>query len=397
MKILVCHNYYRSSAPSGEDAVANNEVKLLKEHGHEVITYNKFNDDLDDSSLINKLIIAKNTIWSNSTYKELTDFLAVHKPDITHFHNTFPQISPSAYSACKNHGVPVIQTIHNYRFICPGALLQRKNVPCEDCVGNNFFPALRHRCYRNSLSATGTLVAMISFNRLVGSYHNNIDRYIALTEFAASRLIAGGLPKEKIVTKPNYLPEPPIVGSGGTYYAVYVGRLSEEKGLRTLLDAFDRVRSLQLKVLGDGPLRAELEATAKSKNLNIEFMGFQDKDVILSTIRNALVQIVPSEWYEGFPMVILEAFACGTPVIASRIGSLTEVIKSGITGYHFTAGNSKELASCINNIATIANSQPNQYHQIRTNSRLQFENHFTAERNIKLLTNIYEEAIRSSK
>lgn len=393
MKVILCHNFYRSSAPSGEDSVFKNEKLLLESNGVEVIPFELYNDEIDDSGLTNKLNIAKNTIWSISTKNRLSKLIASEKPEIVHFHNTFPQISPSAYSACKKHSVPVIQTIHNYRFICPGALLQRENAPCEDCVGNTLFPALRHKCYRNSLAATSALVAMISINRMLGSYQNNIDRYIALTHFAASRLIAGGLPEEKIIIKPNYLPDPPPIGQGGTSYAVYVGRLSEEKGLKTLLDAWKLNNSIQLKILGDGPLRSELEEITKANNLNIKFMGYQDRDVILSTVSDAMMQIVPSEWYEGFPMVILEAFACGTPVIASNIGSLEEVIQTGITGAHFTAGNAAELADSITRMSEIANIHPEQYQQIRMNARQEFEKKFTAKSNINQLMKIYEEAI----
>ena len=264
MRILLAHNFYRTSAPSGEDVVFRNEHDLLERHGIEVIPYVVHNDNLDDRGLLRKIRIAAKTVWSGQSSESLRKLIASSRPDLVHFHNTFPQISPSAYAACRRAGVPVVQTLHNYRLICPGALLLRDGVPCESCVGSTLLHAVRHRCYRGSLPATATLAAMLAVNRRLGSYTDNVDRYIALTEFAASRLRAGGLPGERISVKPNFLPDDPQPGRGGGGYAVFVGRLSSEKGLHTLLRAWRHLPNLPLKILGDGPLRSQLEQQVAS-------------------------------------------------------------------------------------------------------------------------------------
>ena len=323
----MAHNYYRSSAPSGEDQVFQNELTLLRKHGIDVIPFERFNDNIEHFSLFKRMRLASDTAWSPSTYRDLSQVIRERHPDIAHFHNTFPQISPSAYAACRDSGVPVVQTLHNFRFICPGGLLLRDGRPCEDCVGTNLLPALRHRCYRGSLPATGALVWMLMRNRWHGTYQTLVNRYIALTKFAASRLIAGGLPKDRISIKPNFAPGVSAPGPGDGRYAVYVGRLSAEKGLRTLISAWKLIPEIPLKILGDGPLREELVDLSLKNNLPIKFLGFCDRPTIIDTVGHAAFQVVPSEWYEGFPMVILEAYACGTPVVCSRIGSLDEIVR----------------------------------------------------------------------
>ena len=257
--------FYRSSAPSGEDAAFRNEKALLEDKGVDVVAYEMFNDKIDASSFAHRARLALNTSWSNSTYDSVGHLIKQKKPDIAHFHNTFPQISPSAYAACRDNDVPVVQTLDNFRFICPGGLLLRDGRPCEDCVGSNLLPAMRHRCYRESLPATGALVWMLVRNRWHGTYTTLVNRYIALTEFAAGRLIAGGLPRDRMSVKPNFAPSGSKPGPGDGGYVVYVGRLSAEKGLHTLISAWKLLPQIPLKILGDGPLRQELIDSDHSK------------------------------------------------------------------------------------------------------------------------------------
>ncbi|MFC1772730.1 glycosyltransferase family 4 protein [Pseudomonadota bacterium] len=393
MRVLLCHNFYRSSAPSGEDAVFRNERALLESNGVEVIPFERFNDDIDDSTLLNRLDVAASTIWSRKTYKAIEATIRKTRPDIAHFHNTFPQISPSAYAACSRSRVPVIQTLHNYRLICPGALLLREGKPCEDCLGHSLLPALRHRCYRNSLTATGALVGMLSLNRARGTYLSSVSRYIALTQFSATRYELGGLPANRIVVKPNFLPSPPPFGRGQGGYVVYVGRLSEEKGLKTLLKAWHHVNNLPLKILGDGPLKSELIENATQNNLNIEFMGSLPRNEVLDIISHADLQVIPSEWYEGFPMVALEGYACGTPILASRIGSLTEIIIDGETGTTFEPGNDLDLAQNV--IALLKDRDT--LATMRNTTRKHFDSNFTAKQNFEMLMNIYDTNINGLK
>lgn len=393
MKVLLAHDYYRSSAPSGEDAVFRNEHALLESNGVEVILFERFNDDIDTSTLGNRLRVALDGAWSKRTYRDLSELIRRQRPDIAHFHNTFPLISPSAYAACQDNGVPVVQTLHNYRFICPGALLMRDGLPCEACIGTSLLPALRYRCYRGSLSATGAQVWTIASNRWRGTYRNLVNRYIVLTKFAVEKLVAGGLPKERMVVKPNFLSDVPAAGKGGGGYAVYVGRLSEEKGVRTLLTAWQHVSGLTLKILGDGPLRVELEKMAGQQGLAVEFLGFRSRQEVLSFVGQAEFQVIPSECYEGFPLVVLEAFACGTPVLAARIGSLEEIVGDGKTGLQFEARNALDLAEKVNSIR----SDRQRLAAFRQRARVCFEEEYTAAHNFAMLVKIYNETIRDFK
>jgi glycosyltransferase involved in cell wall biosynthesis len=389
MRILLAHNAYRSGAPSGEDIVFRNERLLLESQGHEVISYERYNDDIDESGLSKKINLALSGAWSRESYADISRKIGEFRPDIAHFHNTFPLISPSAYGACQDHGVPVVQTLHNYRLICPGALLQRNGKPCEDCVGTSLLPALIHRCYRNSLPATGALVWMLTRNRWNKTYHTLVNRYIALTEFSAGRLVAGGLPRDRMTVKPNFISSPPAQGDGSGDYAAYIGRLSSEKGVHTLLRAWRHVGDVPLKVAGSGDLQDDLAKYALGNKLPVEFLGLKSREEVLDIIHHAKFIVIPSEWYEGFPMVVLEAYACGTPVVASRIGSLAEIVKDGHTGLTFEPGNDTDLSDKIRFLLR----NPDVLVEYRRNARALFDAEFNAERNYRILMRIYHAAI----
>ena len=389
MKILLAHNYYRSSAPSGEDTVFRNERTLLERNGIEIIPFERFNDDIDDSTVAKRIRLALNYAWSAKTYREISALICRTRPDLAHFHNIFPLISPSAYAACRDAGVPVVQTLHNFRFVCPGAMLTRNGRPCEECLGSSLLPALMHRCYRDSSAATLSQVWTIASNRRRGTYRNIVNHYIALTAFAAGRLVAGGLPAKRMSVKPNFLPDPPPAGSGEGGYAVYVGRLAEEKGVRTLLSAWRSFPDLPLKMAGDGPLRQELADMIGREGLNVELLGTLDRVELVDIVGGADMQIVPSECYEGFPLVILEALACGTPVVASRIGSLDEIVSEGITGVKFAPGDPASLTGKVGGL--LANRQ--RLGVMRRRSRALFENNYTAEINFINIMEIYRRVL----
>lgn len=392
LKVLLVHCFYRTEAPSGEDAVYYNERQLLEDNGIELLPYEIHNDDIDDSTLSKKIILGINTIWSQSTYKEIDNLIREKKPDIAHFHNTFPQISPSAYAACKKHGIPVIQTLHNFRLICPGALLLRNGKPCEDCLGTNLLPALKHRCYRGSLTATGVLAATISINRVKGSYRDNVDYYIALSKFAVSRFVKGGLPENKLIVKPNFLPGSPELGTGHGGYAVYAGRLSEEKGVINLVTAWKQIKNTKLLILGDGPEKIKLEKYVAQHSLNVEFLGFQPREVVIDKVANAMFCILPSLWYEGFPMAILEAMSCGTPVLASAIGSMAELIIDGENGYTFDPTNLDDIAEKCLHMISIYEEKSN-YIKLRNQCKKHYDANYDAENNFKKLLHIYNLAL----
>ena len=389
MKLLLAHEHYRSGAPSGEDGVYNNERQLLESMGVEVIPFEYFNDHLDDSTLSGKVRIALEASWSRPSYKKLGELLDRTRPDIAHFHNTFPAMSPSVYAACQARGIPVVQTLHNYRLICPGALLMREGRPCESCVGKLPLTALRYRCYRDSLPATAAAVLMLASNRARGNYQHLVDRYIALTEFGKSRFVAGGLPENRITIKPNFLPNPPSPGTGKGNYAVYVGRLSAEKGIRTLVKAWRQVKELSLIVVGDGMLMEELRAQVQTDDSNVQFVGRKNQSEVMDYIGKAVVQIIPSECYEGFPLTLLEAYACGTPVLASRSGALAEIVKVGYTGLTFTPGDASDLTIKLSELL----SNQDRLSAMRKAARAEFDAHYTPECGWRNLQQIYGELL----
>lgn len=390
MKVLLVHNKYRTSAPSGEDIAVGNERRMLESRGVEVVAFERCNDDLDDSSFVSKTAMAANTIWSQRSRSELRQVLRDIRPDIVHVHNTFSMLSPSIYGACKAEGVPVVQTLHNFRFFCPSALFLRDGKPCEDCLDKSLLQSIRYRCYRGSVGATATLAAMLTLHRAIGTYSRDIDCYITLTQFARRKVAKGGIAENKLVVKPNFVPDPPPPGRGDGGYVVFVGRLLEGKGTETLVAAWRHLPSVKLKIVGDGALRPALEAMARSENLNIEFAGMQSRPAVLEAVSNAELLIVPSEWYEGFPMVIAESFACGTPVLASRIGSLEELVDDGVTGKKFTAADSEEIANAVR--LTLADKP--KLCQMRSNARAYFDAHLTEEKNYMELINIYSDVIK---
>lgn len=353
MKILLVHNYYRSGTPGGEDVVFDQERALLKGAGFEVVSYTRHNDEMQEGSLADALRVSAGLRRSRRTRRELGDVLARERPQIAHFHNTFPLISASGYEACLAARVPVVQTVHNYRQSCAAATHYREGSVCEACTPRNPWPAVRHRCYRDSVLGSWAVARMIAANARVGIDREGlIDRYIVLTEFAAGRLRDAGIAAERIVVKPNFIEIPAAVESSRKPfelpYAVFSGRLSREKGILTLITAWSRVEGLALKIIGDGPLRAEAERRAKASGLPIDFLGMMPRKQALDVVAGAFCQVIPSEWFEGMPMVALEAWALGVPVVAAKIGGLAEMIGEDRQGLGFRAGDADDLAARVN-------------------------------------------------
>jgi glycosyltransferase involved in cell wall biosynthesis len=338
------------------------------------------------------LSAAGNTIWSKKSYFELKSILKDIQPNVVHFHNTFPQMSPSVYKACYEAGVPVIQTLHNYRNVCPGAMLLRDGDPCELCLDNKIFPvkSIAHKCYRGSVFATLPLALMIAGNRLLGSYSEYVTRYIALTDFARDKFIQAGLPEDKIVVKPNFLKNYPKNDVAKQDYVVFVGRLKDEKGIWTLIKAWEHVHNLKLKILGDGELMGDLQSYVERCSLNVEFLGYCSQDKVIDVVSRALIQVIPSECYEGFPVSVLEAFAGKTPVIASDIGSLGEIIKNGKNGLLFKPGDSIDLIDKINYMINNSDLRGRLVEQ----AFLDFNDKYTEEANYKILMDIYKDVLQ---
>lgn len=389
MKVLLTHLAYQ--LPGGEDAVFENEIDLLQRGGVEVIPWRRSNMEINAHGLGNKIGAALATIWSREAASALAGLIREHRPDVVHFHNTFPLLSPSVYWAAGRLGVPVVQTVHNFRLVCPGALLYRDGAVCERCLDGSVLSAVRFGCYRGSRSATSAAVAMLLFHRALGTYRKQVTRYIALTKFAANRLRIGGIPAERLCIKPNFLTDPPQPRFGVGNYVLFAGRLSKEKGLQTLLSAWGRGGSdfPLLKIAGDGPQRGELMQFSQSNRLNVEFVGHLDHAALIEAISGSSFMVIPSEWYEGFPMAILEAYACGKPVLAARIGSLDELVVDGQTGRKFSAGDPTSLADVLTDMLASQSA----LEDMGRRARALFEANYTAEANLTRLLEIYGEAI----
>ncbi len=385
MKILQVHNFYQQ--PGGEDQVYFAEFELLQRHGDVVEQCSVHNDSLDQKRGFH---IALQTIWNGDSYRRVREVISRFGPDVIHFHNTFPIISPAAYYAASAESVPVVQTVQNYRLICPAATLLREGRVCEDCVGH-FVPysGVLHSCYRGSRAASAAVASMLTAHRLMGTWRKAVESYIAPTEFVKSKLVEGGLPAHKVAVKPNFLPSDPGPGPGDGGYALFVGRLSSEKGLATLLRSWQELQDLPLRIAGDGPLRGFVATQAKALP-NVSFLGFQERSEVIKLVKAAALLVVPSEWYEGFPMTIIEAMGCGTPVVASDIGSLSEVIEDGVNGTNFEPGNATALARKVRCLM----SEPAKLLDLRHKVRKRFLSKYSAEGNYRQLRRIYVESIR---
>jgi len=391
MKILLVHNSYQQHG--GEDVVFQQEKELLQGGGHEVITYEKNNEDALQEANQSKVLLGARTIWAVSSRKEFRSMLRQHKPDIVHVHNTFVMISPSIYSACKEEGVPVVQTLHNYRLICPAATLFRDGRICEECVGGGIWRGVLHGCYRDSRAATATVALMLTTHRLLGTWEQLIDHYIALTEFARQKFVAAGLPEEKISVKPNFVLSDPGERSTLGRFALFVGSLSDAKGVWALLHAWQTNRlSIPLRIVGDGPLKEELVNFAQRNQLvNVSFTGQLPHSRVLNLMKKARCLIFPSEWYEPFGLTLLEAFACGLPVISSGIESLRDLVRPEDTGLVFNAGNSQDLADKVH----WAWDHPAEMRAIGKNARAEYRLKYTAEQNYESLMEIYARTLHT--
>jgi glycosyltransferase involved in cell wall biosynthesis len=387
MRIVVCHNFYQYAG--GEDRVFEEETRLLAAHGHHVATFTKHNDAVEG---MRPWALAARTIWNRQAARELEQLVRDERADVVHFHNTLPLISPAAYYAARRAGAAVVQTLHNFRLTCPKSTYFRDGRPCESCLGKLVpWPAVRHACYRDNRAATAAITAMLVVHRALGTYRRAVDAYIALSQFSRDKLIASGLPAEKIHLRPNFILENPGSGPGDGGYFLYVGRLSPEKGIETLLPAWRLDRSLPpLKIVGDGPMAPEVQAAADGDS-RIEWLGQQPATEVNRILRSATALVMPSVCYETFGRAIAEAFAVGTPVVASRLGSMNELVDEGRTGWKFTAGDPLDLAAKVRRVATV---EPGELSAIRRQARTVFAARFAPELNLARLLEIYAHAQR---
>jgi glycosyltransferase involved in cell wall biosynthesis len=382
MKVLLAHNYYQS--PGGEDQVVSAESTVLRAHGDEVLVYTSHNDAIPS---MGKIHLAASTVWNPRALRELGEVLRTERPDIVHFHNTFPLMSPAVYSAARRLGIPVVQTLHNFRLLCVNGLFLRNGRICEDCLGKSIpWPGVVHACYRASHQASAVTAAMLGFHRARRTWTRAVNTYIAVSEFARSKFIAGGLPPDRIVVKPNFLPEDPGVGDHAGGYALYVGRLSAEKGVEFLVRLWKECTpGIPLWIIGNGPL----ETLARDSPASIRWLGWQPRERVLAAMKDARFLVFPTSCYEGLPMVLLEAMATGLPTIATELGSVPEVLQHGSTGMLAAAGATPQWREALQ----WAESNPDTLAQMGRRARREFEAKYTPEVGYLLLSRVYQQTL----
>ncbi|WP_273846992.1 glycosyltransferase [Rubrobacter calidifluminis] len=385
-RILTVHNTYQQAG--GEDLVFLEEAALLESHGHRVVCYEAHNDRIQG---MGRAELVRDTIWNQRACREIGELIRRESPDVVHLHNTFPLISPAVAHAAAREGVPVVQTLHNYRLLCPNGLLFRGGQPCEQCLGRTLrWPGIVHGCYRGSRAATGAVAGMLLAHRAVGTWSRRVTAYIALSDFARRKFIEDGLPAGKVFVKPNFVARDPGCGEGSGGYALFVGRLSPEKGVKTLLEAWKLLGgdAIPLKIAGDGPLSGEVSRAAAGGS-RVEWLGHGSPQEIRALMKDATTLVFPSEWYETFGRVVIEAFAAGTPVLAAGTGAAAELVEHGRTGLLFRTRDPADLARLVRWLA----HNPREHARMRREAREEYERRYTAERNYELLIGIYRQAM----
>ena len=393
LRILHVHNYYKQ--PGGEDTAFESEVFLLRQRGHQVIEFTEDNHRIEHMPFS---LVGLQSLWSWETYQKISKILVQEHPDIVHFHNTFPLISPSAYYACSKFEIPVIQSLDNPRLLCLSANFYRNGKLCQDCLGKTPpLPGIFHGCYHQSSLQSVVVASMLSLHRWLKTWSTKVDNYLVATDFYKAKFIEGGLPPERIIVKPHFIypdPNSRLEGLSGKY-VLFIGRLDPEKGVRTLLQAWKQITDIPLKIRGAGQLQGEVVNIINANRLdNVELLGRLHRGELTELIQNARFLIWPSEgYYETFGYVAVESFGCGVPVIASRIGVCCEMITDGVTGLHFNPGDPNDLAEKVR----WAWVHPDAMAILGKNARREYEEKYTTEKNYELLMGIYQRAIRIRK
>lgn len=391
MKILIVHNFYQQ--PGGENVVFRGERDLLLEEGHEVTTFERDNREIRGFKLLKKIGLIGSSVWARNSNRDLIKIISKKKPSIAHFHNTFPLISPSGYYVCRRREIPSIQTIHNYRLFCQKGSFFRVGRICLSCSGKKLsWPGIARRCYHGSFLQSAVVSTSNFIHRTAGTFENLIDGYISLTQFSKKLLIENGIPERKIFVKPNFVHPDPGAGVIKGEFGIFVGRLSEEKGIPTLLRALKEIPFVSIKIIGEGPLEFRIhELQRGEKARKLDFLGYKKHEVVMDLMQRARFLVFPSECYEGFPMAIAESFSCGTPVITSRLGSMAEIVEEGKTGLFFNPGDSGDLAEKIK----WAWEHPSNIKEMGKEARFEFEKKYTGKKNYSILMGIYKKVLQN--
>lgn len=384
LRVLLAHDYYQR--PGGEDVAFENEVELLRRRGHPVETYVRRNEELEEISDLGAAIAA---VWSAQSKRELEALIRWFKPDVLHFHNTFPLISPAAYYAASGPGIQVIQTLHNYRLTCPAATHFRDGGICEDCLGKAVpWPAVLHGCYRESRPQNLVVAAMLSSHKAIGTFSHHVNIYVAVSRTMEEVLIRGGVPRERIRLKANFMHDPGV-GQGPREGALFVGRLAEEKGVLTILEAWEELRGIPLTILGGGPLEGRIRREIRERRLEmVEVKGHVPHGEVLESLRTARLLLAPSLSYEGLPTTVIEAFGCGTPAVVSNRGATAEMVEDGRDGLTIPPGEARKLAMAVRQIC----EDEDLGRRLGRAARRKYERAYSPENNYEQLMAIYLEA-----
>jgi glycosyltransferase involved in cell wall biosynthesis len=387
MRILLAHNFY--TLQGGEDAVFSNEKVLLQRHGHEVIEYVRYNNEIGNYGVPQYAGLAARTLWNWTSYAEIKSLIQKHRPDIAHFHNIFPLISPAAYDACVDSGVPVVQTLHNARLFCPQGGLYYRGQRCEACLGKALpWSGILRACYRESHIQSGLVGIMNAAHWRRGTWTDKVNRYIVFTSYFRDKFIQAGLPANKITIKPHGIDDPGLGHACGDY-ALYAGRLTAAKGLKVLLRAWEKTRGVPLKICGTGELEDEVLRVAAESDGKVQLLPQVPREEVLELIKRAAFLVWPS-WGETFGLVALEAFACGKPVIASGARPMSDLVENSCTGIHFQVGDPDDLARQL----TWAWEHPEEMKRMGAAARKKYESCYSVETNYEALIGIYTEVIQ---
>ena len=390
LRVLVGHNRYRSGQPSGEDRVVDQEVVLLRDAGHHVAVFERSSDEISSMSVAGKARAAGQSFWSRPARLDFLARLHAERPDVVHLHNTFPLLSPSVIAAAATVRVPVVATLHHYRQVCPSGVLYREGRVCDDCVGRLPWPSIRHGCYGGSRLATLPLAVGMASSRRV--WWSGIERFFCISQAQRNTLVQAGMPAERLAVKHNFVADPGLRRLGSGSHVLYLGRLNEEKGLRLLMTAWERMTAsgaapVPLVIAGGGPMRGEIEQWAAGRD-DVRFLGLLTRDECRVVTADAAVVVAPSVWPETFGLVVVEAMASGVPVVAAAHGAFVELVADGETGLLHSPGDPASLASCM-----AAALDPALGRRLGAAGRRRYEEAFTPETGLARLVEGYLAAI----
>lgn len=388
LRILQVHNWYQ--IPGGEDVVVANEKRLLEQNGHEVFSYSRNNTELNEMHFFRKLLLPFKAVYSIQTYREVKKLIREQKIDVVHVHNTLMMVSPSVFYAAFHCHVPVVQTLHNFRMLCPAGSFFRGDRICEECSEKSLACSLKYGCYRGSKIQTFVSAAILKIHRMLGTYRK--VNFICLTEFnrqKLSQLNKKGkkvIDMDKVYIKPNFTFQDDVnfEKTDTLDYFLFVGRVEALKGIDVAIKAFEKMPDQRLVVAGGGPLMEEMQTYIKEHQMkNIEFAGYLNKQQLQEKYRKARAVIMSSQCYEAFAMTIAEAYSYGVPVIAGDVGNLRNMVEENVTGIRFCYDSPEDLAEKVRKYNGM------DIEGMKQNAKQFYENRLRPEDNYRILEKIY--------